>query len=178
MTIRILAVEDDIGDFKTLKRTLLSCGLPTETDHAVDMLAALEYLEKKQYDIIFLDFGLPLMNGLHALSELTLIEPPTPIVMVTGQGDETLARKALKSGASDYIPKREVTSETLRRTIDHVLEMTVLQRKLEEQQRSLESFAYVLAHDLKTPINQTRLIGEMLSDAIKSKDYSEAENLC
>jgi len=64
-----------------------------------------ERLRGNIYDIILLDYRLPDGTGLDALSELVHQGTETPVVMITGQGDERLVVKAMQMGASDYLVK-------------------------------------------------------------------------
>jgi PAS domain S-box-containing protein len=59
------------------------------------------------YDLLLLDYRLPGTNGLDMLRELRQVHGlDIPIVLITGQGDEEIARQALRLGAADYIVKR------------------------------------------------------------------------
>lgn len=64
-----------------------------------------ERLRCNIYDIILLDYRLPDGTGLDALSELVRQGNETPVVVITGQGDERLVVKAMQMGASDYLVK-------------------------------------------------------------------------
>ena len=41
----------------------------------------------------------------------------SPIIMLTGNGSERLAVKAMKAGAADYFPKSDISSNKLTKTI-------------------------------------------------------------
>ncbi len=51
--------------------------------------------------------------------------------MLTGQGNEAIAVQVMKSGASDYLVKREMTPESLCLAIHNVVEQTRLKQQLE-----------------------------------------------
>ncbi len=57
------------------------------------------------YDVVFLDVGLPDGNGLDALPIIRAVPNPPEVIIFTGQGDPDGAEMAIKSGAWDYIPK-------------------------------------------------------------------------
>jgi sigma-B regulation protein RsbU (phosphoserine phosphatase) len=86
-------------------------------------------------DCILLDYDLPGANGLEFLRRLALEEGllRPPVVMVTGRGNERIAVKALKGGASDYLVKAEVTPENLYRAIRDAVEKEDIRKRLNEQ---------------------------------------------
>jgi PAS domain S-box-containing protein len=59
------------------------------------------------YDLLLLDYRLPGTNGLDMLRELRQVHGlDIPVVLITGQGDEGIARQAMRLGAADYVVKR------------------------------------------------------------------------
>src|SRR5215813_1380745 len=62
--------------------------------------------EANRYDVILLDYRLPGLNALEVLKEMRQARAlDTPVVLVTGQGDEEVALQALKLGAASYLVK-------------------------------------------------------------------------
>lgn len=173
----ILIIDDDLGDRKSLRRALGKCGLDCIVFEAEGIPEALDLLEENSVDCIFVDYNMPLFDGLEGIEQLKKRGPDIPVVMVTGQGDELLATRAIKSGAEDYIPKRLVAPATVRRIIEYVIEIAALERKLRAQQDALSSFSRMLAHDLKAPVRHVRIVGETLEQALESKDFDRALEL-
>jgi PAS domain S-box-containing protein len=66
---------------------------------------ALIVLSQSAFDLALLDQMLPDMHGIDLLETLAGENVTVPILMVTGFGDEELARRALQAGALDYIVK-------------------------------------------------------------------------
>ena len=66
---------------------------------------ALNILNSRIVDLIFLDIGLPDINGIELISSIRTIAPHTDIVMLTGADDAKTAINSLKAGAMDYILK-------------------------------------------------------------------------
>ena len=54
---------------------------------------------------ILLDINLPDATGTQMLDELRILRPDVPIIMVTANADEGLARETLTRGAFDYVLK-------------------------------------------------------------------------
>ena len=59
-----------------------------------------------EYDVILLDYRLPGLDALEVLKELRLARKiDTPVVLVTGRGDDEVAIQAIKLGAASYLVK-------------------------------------------------------------------------
>ncbi|HEY4300325.1 MAG TPA: response regulator [Candidatus Didemnitutus sp.] len=56
-------------------------------------------------DVLLLDLRLPDIDGLHILGELAMRHDPTPVVMISGHGQNDLAVRALRAGAVDCVDK-------------------------------------------------------------------------
>jgi len=149
--LRILIADDDEGDRKQITRSIQRAGLICECSETESTEQALEICEQHEFDCVIFDYRLPGQDGLAGISAMHARFPDLPIVMSTGQGDEMVAADAMKRGASDYIPKANVNSESIRRVIENVIQRAALHRKVRQQQVELENFARVLAHDLRAP---------------------------
>jgi DNA-binding NarL/FixJ family response regulator len=65
-------------------------------------------------DVIVLDIGMPLLNGLDAAERLKLRLPETKLVFLTMNDDPNLAAAALNLGAVGYVLKHAAASELLK----------------------------------------------------------------
>lgn len=78
-------------------------------DFSIDVVdtgaACREQLSIQPYDLLLLDNHLPDMDGLDILTYLRTEGHHLPVVMVTGVGDDETVARALRAGASDYVPK-------------------------------------------------------------------------
>jgi DNA-binding NtrC family response regulator len=93
------------------------------------------------FDCVFVDYRMPGDDGLHSIDALRERYPFMPIVMVTGHGDEMVASEAIKLGASDYIAKKRIGAESIKRCIENAMEKSALQQKVAQQQEELQRFA-------------------------------------
>lgn len=66
---------------------------------------ALQVLQKELIDLVFLDIGLPDMDGITLIGEIKSLCSDVDIVMLTGRNDAKTAVQALKAGAVDYMLK-------------------------------------------------------------------------
>jgi len=89
-----------------------------------------------------------------------------PIIMATGQGDELVATEAMKRGASDYIVKTQINSESIKRSVESVLERAALRRKVIAQRTELENFAQMLVHDLSAPIASLQIFARLIEEEL------------
>ena len=73
--------------------------------HVTSGRACLDALKLDHFDVVLLDLVLPDLNGLEVLGELAARGDPTPVIMVSGNGQSELAVRALRAGAVDCIDK-------------------------------------------------------------------------
>jgi two-component system OmpR family response regulator len=103
VAMKLLIVEDDpdISDF-------IEAGFKAE-GFAIDKAytgAQGSYLARiNPYDIITLDFSLPLKNGLEVCEEIRAAGVPTPIIFLSVVSDTKNKIAALSKGADDYLTK-------------------------------------------------------------------------
>ena len=123
--------------------------------------AALEICQSIQIDAILLDYGLPDSDGLAVLSKLhQQMTYRVPILLMTGQGNESLAVQVLKAGAEDYLIKSEVTPSILQTAIAEAIEKTELRLQLRQSQDRERLVAEISQQirqslDLPTMLNTT-----------------------
>lgn len=111
--LRLLLVDDDQVDRMIVARALRASGVSAEITEADSVAAAGQALLGPPFDCIFLDFQLPGGDGLKVLTEARAAGIDAPIIVLTGQGDDEVAARLMKSGASDYLTKASVNPERL-----------------------------------------------------------------
>lgn len=102
----ILYVEDDPLDADLLIRHLAEKASHLSIIHVDTAQACLNLVVEKTFDLILLDNNLPDILGIDMLKKLIMMQNRTPVIMITGQGDEYLAINSLRIGATDYICKK------------------------------------------------------------------------
>ena len=103
MEKRILVVDDEqdvINFMEKFLRRFKVLGLKASSGEE-----AISIYTKNKIDFVFLDINMKGMDGLRVLSELKAIDPDVKVFMITGSHDEEARRKAISSGALDYITK-------------------------------------------------------------------------
>ena len=66
---------------------------------------AIEEFKKESFDIVFLDENMPGMNGLKTLEEIKILNPTTPVIMITKSEEEMIMEEAIGRQISDYLIK-------------------------------------------------------------------------
>ena len=142
--VDILLVEDNPGDARLIREMLAE---PTAADqtasfrlvHADRLAAGLALLAKAAADVILLDLSLPDSQDLDTFLRVRAAAPETPIVVLTGLGDETTGLKAIQAGAQDYLVKGQVDGNVLGRAVRYAIERQGLTRALRELNATLEA---------------------------------------
>jgi signal transduction histidine kinase len=143
MRAKILIVDDNHYDRELASVALRSLSPPFGPPECVgvaDWLEARERLGSERFDLILLDYNLPMMSGLDILRELSEALAP-PVVMLTGQDDVATAVDTLRAGARDYVPKAAGWGGTLGIVVERVLRRVQLEVELAEAQRRLGEHA-------------------------------------
>jgi two-component system NtrC family sensor kinase len=123
--IKILIVDDDDDDVIIIEELILE-GLtnPSPTlGRARSQTEALDLLESTHYNLCICDYRLGQGNGIRLLNTLQSKNISIPIIVLTGQGDQEIAVEAMKSGATDYLTKDKMTSESLTKSIRHAIQL-------------------------------------------------------
>ena len=114
-----------VEDFK-LTRVGLRCALNANTDMNVvieseDAQSCLNSLEREKPDVVLMDLGLPVMNGIEATIKIKEILPTTKVIALTSHDREEEVVAALSSGASAYCLK-DIDPEKLANVIRDINE--------------------------------------------------------
>ncbi|MDR2325328.1 MAG: response regulator transcription factor [Acidovorax sp.] len=101
--MKVLLVEDDWDLSLALSRVLTRRGMQVE--HCADGAQALERLAVVTYDVVMLDLGLPVLDGLQLLSRIRGRGQGVPVLVVTARGAVGDRVAGLNAGADDYLAK-------------------------------------------------------------------------
>jgi signal transduction histidine kinase len=176
-TLKILIVEDDEVDRAMVRSALGASGLDARFSDAASGAEGVRLLTSEIFDCALLDHQLCDVDGLSVLREVRQRGCDTPIIMLTGQGDEQLAVEIMKAGANDYLSKARISRDLLSHSVRHVVRLHAAQtealaaaeaserryRLLAEEMKRLKEaaeaanaakdrFLSVLSHELRTPL--------------------------
>ncbi len=178
----ILVVDDDSFVREMLSIILDTGGYAVAT--ADNGVAAFQQCTGgRRPDLIISDMNMPEMNGLELILKLRENNIDTPLIILTGNNEISVAVEALNSGATDYLLKDENIQETVILSVEKSLEKYRLKkqnirlledlacknRELEDSNKELlylnnlkNKFLGIAAHDLRNPLNSIRGLSEIL----------------
>jgi DNA-binding NarL/FixJ family response regulator len=112
MTRPRVLLADDHSQVRDVVRKLLepACEVIGWVDNGRALLSAAAELKP---DLVLIDVGLPMLNGLAAGRELKLQMPEIKLLYFTMEFDPTLADEAFRIGASGYLLKSRMGQQLL-----------------------------------------------------------------
>lgn len=119
--IRILHAEDNPQIAELVRFNFERHGGAYEIVLVESGTRCLEEMKLGGFDVLLLDLKLPDLDGLQVLSELTERRDPTPVIMVSGQGQHELAVRSLRAGAVDCIDKNSADFNRLPEIVPQAL---------------------------------------------------------
>jgi two-component system, NtrC family, response regulator AtoC len=116
---------------------------------AEDAKAAMDLLERDQFDVLLTDFRLPSEDGMRLIARAKSLPAPPVCILMTAYGSEELAVEAMKRGADDYIAKGRLQIDELEMRIARAV-----------RQQVLESENVSLRQQLDTKFGLENIIGQ------------------
>jgi DNA-binding response OmpR family regulator len=101
--VNILWVDDEIDVLKPHIMFLEQKGYAVDVSN--NGSEALDMVQSKQYDIVFLDEQMPGISGIETLEKIKEFYPALPVVMITKSEEETIMEEAIGSNIADYLIK-------------------------------------------------------------------------
>jgi signal transduction histidine kinase len=103
--IRVLYAEDDPVVATFVTECFRRAGMESGLEIVATGLECLDRMARGGIDVLLLDLKLPDIDGLPILGELAMRGDPTPVVIVSAQGQTKMAVEALRAGAVDCVDK-------------------------------------------------------------------------
>jgi putative two-component system response regulator len=103
--MNVLAIDDAAVNLKIYEKILRP--LAEEINTFPNPAEALEWAQTHEPDLVIVDFRMPEMDGVEFIKHFRLIKNyrEIPIVMLTGEYDAEIRRRAIEAGASDFLNK-------------------------------------------------------------------------
>jgi len=136
---KIVVVDDNPVIVSTLQRLFTRAGY-AEPLGLTDPTQLRACLERNTVDLLILDLHMPDLDGFQVLAQLASWIPPEeylPVLVLTGDQDPSVRRRALAAGAKDFLAKPfdPAEAEARARTL---LETRLLTRRVADQRDLLE----------------------------------------
>jgi CheY-like chemotaxis protein len=121
--LSVLVVDDNESIRESLVILLSHKGHRCES--ATNGIEALQKVKQSNFDIVLTDLQMPEMDGVALTRELHQLFPNLPVMIMTGQSDDTLLESAISAGAKAFLSKPFGVSELVMRlqTVLHVQEI-------------------------------------------------------
>ncbi|MBK7172601.1 MAG: hybrid sensor histidine kinase/response regulator [Bacteroidales bacterium] len=127
----------------------------------------IELIDKEQPEILLLDNKLPDIQGVEVLEYVKKKQYDIVVVMITSYASLELAVKATRDGAFDFIPK-PFTPQEIRASIENITKQIFLKRMTQTLNSTGKQirfqFLSVLSHELKAPLNAVDGYLKMIRD--------------
>lgn len=132
-----LIVDDDETDRRRIRRFCRDAGMQFQMSEAGDLRELRTELNRRSFDVIFLDYHLGMETGLEALHLVTAHEDQEDalVIMVTSVGMPDVIIEAMRSGCADYIIKEELSVDLVRRSISSAIERRILLAAISRRQK-------------------------------------------
>jgi diguanylate cyclase (GGDEF)-like protein len=146
---RVLIVDDDEAVRNTMNEYIQAAGYNSEAVSCAE--AALEIMQKDEFQVIITDIILPAMGGLE-LTKSIRKNNDSDVIVMTGYGDEYSYEEAINIGASDFVIKPVRLEELLLR-----LKRVIKERELtKERVRMMEKLQRLAVTDGLTKLYNSR----------------------
>jgi len=165
LPLRVLLCDDNVVNQKVAVRLLQQMGY--QSDVAANGLEALAALEKKTYDIIFMDVQMPEMDGLEATRVIRERQQeqkrfphfagPIVIVAMTASAMPGDRDKCLSAGMDDYLAK-PVRPEDMRAVVERWASASKTRKPTVPQTETATEMVEAAAESQKPPVDMTRLM--------------------
>jgi signal transduction histidine kinase len=166
----VLLIEDNPGDADLVRLRLVESQPEVKVDCVPRLADALASLDREAPAVVLLDLNLPDSRGTDTVRKVREKAPNVPVVVLSGQEDESLALKAVHQGVQDYLIKGDLSSKRLEHAMRYAVERQSLLRSIEmarKQQLEFKNrFLSHVSHELRTPLTCIHQYVTLLLDGL------------
>lgn len=173
--VNILSVEDSDTDFEIINETVKNNNQIT-LSRVSNINDAVNKLRKDRIDLIFLDHVLPDGTSLDFLKTMEQEKIETPVVVITGQGDEAIASTVIRKGAYDYLPKARISPKSISRCVHDAMEKYRLKKEVKLATKKMAEMA--IKDELTGLYNRRYFMENLEREIARAKRYGTEFSLC
>ena len=170
--MRVLIVDDESAFAGPLAQRLSLRGMETRTAH--DAGEALMVLHDWPAELVFLDVGLPGMDGVALLKIMREKHPQTDVVMLSGAADMGKAVQAMRRGAFNWLSKpvdlEQVLEECRKAQKRSAVRQEAARLAEAARWRSLGRVAEGVAHEVNNPLNIVVQAAGLIKDCLEEPE--------
>lgn len=169
--VRVLLIDDDEDDYIIMKRLFGSMkSINSQLDWVSTSDQGIAKIQQSEHDAYLIDYRIDGRTGLEVLQEVNALERSEPFILLTGVGGQEIERESLEMAASDFLIKKNLTSDSLARALYYALG-----RKEQEKQKideliklnkSKDEFISIASHQLRTPATTVKQYVAMMLDEL------------
>jgi len=119
--IRLMLVEDHELTRKGILYGLNKNSCLEVVEEAIDGQEAITLFQEKQPDLVLMDLGLPILDGIEATKEIKKLNKDSKIIILTSQSEQEKVFAAFEAGASAYCMK-DIKLDSLNKIIEIVMD--------------------------------------------------------
>ncbi len=177
--VKILLVEDDEDDYMIIKDYLSDTFLSYEITWAINFESFITHINQTSFDLVITDYILGFTSGIEVLKKVKEANPYTPVIILTGNGNNNIDIEAMKLGASDYLVKGSFNATSIERAVRYAIERANSAKITKENEIyqntinkivSTDRIVRMIAHEVKNPLTNILLCAEQMKEFLPDNE--------
>lgn len=133
--------------------------------------AILDFVKKRQVDIVLTEIDLEDLNGISAIKRVKKQHPEIKIIVFTNQLEHVYGSNAIKAGATGFVSKKE-SLKTLDKAILKVFNNAIYVSENLANQLTFSSKKNAISNDFKNLSSRELEVLKLLSEGKRNKDIA------
>lgn len=122
--VKLLVFEDNEDDFVLLRERVSRLEhFDTELILEPDASNAVKRIREVSPTAVLLDYRLSGTNGIQVIKSIRAAGLATPVIVLTGQGDQYIAAEITRAGADGYLVKDDLDTTRLPEALSHAIDL-------------------------------------------------------
>lgn len=165
--IKVLLMDDSEFDRQRIRRLSLQSELPIELEEVDGLQGFEKALAKNQFDVLLLDYRLPVGSGIQALDLINkdARHRHAAKIMITGANEVDVAVQAMQEGCHDYLNKDALDVPKLHKSMTKAIAVS---REWFEQEQKTAHQREVIKMGLASALKDSS-VQETVSQLIRSE---------